>query len=325
KVKTPDGKTGVQIVNPKELMAIKEWQEGNFSDAENLLAEQWRNFIKSINLEELKRQWANIKKIVPVCSDLQTILRISENWLSIKEMQTELLTNIINEMQIAQEYATQIFYRWEGNTNKSLKEFAPYAFFCSKVELCFNLGLVYELVTTRATNRIDSEYYYYLPFCNIFSSRDNFHKEFTSIVLSDNQTFIDGDILKADLKYIIDKLEEKDSEINFDWDSKFSLEPPNDEKCFTYQMWKKYLPKWNPGWFYKKPSSFQNDKELVNDLKEKVNSFEQRDVDPFEHMKERDIDFISFEYQITKNDQCPCGSGKKFGECCFTEDMKPDV
>jgi len=168
KVKTPDGKTGVQIVNPKELMAIKEWQKGNFSEAENILAEHWRNLIKNINLGEIKKQWEPIKRIFPVCSNLQTVSQISENWLNIKKMQTDLLTNIINEMKIEQEYATQIFYRWEVDNNKSLKEFAPYAFFCSKVELCFNLGIVYDLVTTRATNRIDSEYYYYLPFCNIF-------------------------------------------------------------------------------------------------------------------------------------------------------------
>ena len=325
KVKTPDGKTGVQIVNPKELMAIKEWQKGNYSDAENILAEQWRNFIKSINLEELKKQWKNIKKIFPVCSDLHTVSRISENWLSIKEMQTKLLINIINEMQIEQEYSTQIFHRWEGYNNKSLKEFAPYAFFCSKVELCFNLGLVYELVRPRATNRIDSEYYYYLPFCNIFSSRDNFHKDFTSIVISDDQTFVDGDVLKADLKSIIDKLEENDSEIEIDWDSQFYLEPPDDPECFTYQMWRKYLPSWSPGWFYKKKTGPQKNEEISIELKEKIRSYELEEVYPFEQMKDKDVDFISIEYQITKNDQCPCGSGKKFGECHYRDGMESET
>lgn len=325
KVKTPDGKTGVQIVNPKELMAIKEWQKGNFSEAENILAEHWRNLIRNINLEEIKRQWENVKRIFPTCTNLQTVSKISEYWLNIEGMQTDLLTNIITEMQIEQEFATQIFYRWEGHNNKSFNEFAPYAYYCTKVELCFNLGLVYDLVTTRATNRIDSEYYYYLPFCNIFSSRDNFHKDFTSIVLSDDQTFVDGDDLKADLKSIIDKLEEEEFEIEIDWDSKFSIEPPDDSDSITYQMWKKYLPNWRPGWFYKKKTDPQIDEELSKEIKEKIKSFEPQDEDPFQKFKDKDIDFISFEYQITKNDQCPCGSGKKFGECCYQEGMESDA
>lgn len=325
KVVDKDGKTGFHVVEPAEMQAIRQWQKGNFSEAEKLLAEYWRHYTKAINLEEVKRQWRNIKTIIPACPDLKTVSTIAENWLSNNNMRNELLFDIISETNIEQSYASEIYHRWEGVNNKLLKEFSPYAFYCIKVELCFKLGLVYDLITTRPTNRVDSEYFYYLPFCNIFSSRDNFHKSFAPVLLSSDQTFIDGDSLKADLKNIMSKIETENKEAKIEWETNFSLEPPDDENSFSYRMWRKYLPAWKPGWFYKKSSYPQKDEELLKKLKENISSYNQIDVNPLERFKDKNTDFITFEYRITKEDQCPCGSGKKFGNCCYRDDMRMDA
>ena len=87
-------------------------------------------------------------------------------------------------------------------------------------------------------------------------------------------------------------------------------------------MWKKYLPSWNPGWFYRKTDMPQKDKKRVTEIKDRISSVEEINTDPGEVFRDEDIDFISFEYHITIEDQCPCGSGKKFGECCYRPDMK---
>jgi len=325
KVKDKNGKVGFHIVETPEQIAIKNWQRGEFTEAEKVLATQWRKYSKGIDLLELKKHWSSIKTIYPECKDFNNLLDISDFWLSNPSMQSQLLFAMLEELRLEQHLASSIFYRWESGEFNLLKDFAPYFNFVTKIDTAFRLGLVYDLITTRPTNRIDCEYLYYAPFCNVFSSRDNFHKSFAPLFLSDDQTFIDGDELKKDLKLIIEMLEKEDSELNIDWNVQFSLEPPNNEDSLTYQMWKKYFPSWSPGWFYRKSDYPKNDKKVSQELNEKVNTLEELEFDPLEKFNDDEIDFITIERQISLEDQCVCGSGNKFKDCCYKEGMKADA
>jgi hypothetical protein len=317
KVKDKSGKIGVIMSELPEQEAVRNWQKGNFSEAEKKLAAEWRAYTKEIDLESAKKQFAKVKESVKECKDIPTLIAISENYINNPISQQQILAGVIEAFGIDQTLATQIFYRWECSPSKLIKDFAPYFYYTLKIDTVFRLGIVYNLITTRSTNRIDSEYLYYLPFCNIFSSRDKFHKDLAPFLLTDDQTFIDGDDLKADLNFIIGLLEKEDEELKLEWTTNFSLEPPNDEKCLAYRMWKKYLPSWNPGWFYRKTEMPQKDEKRVSEIKDRISSVEEMKTDPGEVFRDEDIDFISYEYQITLEDQCPCGSGKKFGECCY--------
>ena len=53
-----------------------------------------------------------------------------------------------------------------------------------------------------ANNRIDQQYLYYLSFCDVFVSHDVFHRTLAPLLLRDNQTFVPGEALKADLNKI---------------------------------------------------------------------------------------------------------------------------
>ncbi|MBZ0181021.1 MAG: SEC-C domain-containing protein [Melioribacteraceae bacterium] len=325
KVKDQNGKIGFQVIESPEQAAIKNWQRGDFSEAEKILATQWRAYSREINLEELKNNWLSIKNIFPECKYFKTLLMIVDFWLDNPSMQSQLLFLMLEHLRLEQKYSTSIFYRWESGNDELLKTFAPYFHFITKIDTAFRLGLVYNLITTRPTNRIDCEYLYYIPFCNIFSSRDNFHKSFAPHFLAEDQVFIDGDELKSDLNNIIDLLEKEDSYLQIDWDIQFSIEPPNDENSFTFKMWKKYYPSWSPGWFYKKSDFPQKDSKTSQEINDRVNTFEEIEFDPFEKFNDDEIDFISIEKHISLEDQCVCGSGKKFKECCYKEGMKPDA
>jgi uncharacterized protein YecA (UPF0149 family) len=86
-------------------------------------------------------------------------------------------------------------------------------------------------------------------------------------------------------------------------------------------MWKKYMPNWSPGWFYRKPKS-KEFSEIPAELKERMNSLKEIEVDPLESFNEDKIDFIQIEQLISLEDQCPCGSGKKFKDCHYQEGME---
>ncbi len=317
KVRNKKGKIGVYLVETEEQQAIRNWQKGNFSEAEKILAQDWRNYTKEIDLEENKKRFSLVKKIYPTCKDYLTLIKIVETLIDAPNIQNDLLFEIIEGLQLKQNLASAVFYRWETDNQKLLKSFAPCLYFFTKIEKAFRLGIVYELITTRPTNKIDCEYIYYLPFSNIFSSRDNFHKNFAINFLEADQTFIDGDLLKDDLRNIILLLEKEDKELNIDWDTSFSIEPPANENSITYKMWKKYMPLWTPNWFYRKNEYPKKDETVSKGIDEETNTFEYLDVDPFEKFKDEDHDFIYMERYITLEDQCPCGSGKKFKDCCY--------
>lgn len=323
KVKDKSGKIGFHIIESREQIAIRNWQRGDFSEAEKALASQWREYSKGIDLNEIKNNWSGFKKIYPDCKNFNSLLSITDISLDDPKSQFDRLFLLLEGIQLEQNISTSIFYRWESGTIKLLKDFAPYAHFVNKIDIAFGLGLVYELITVRATNRIDCEYLYYLPFCNIFSSRDNFHKSFAPFFLANDQTFIDGDVLKADLKSIIGLLDNEDKELSLDWNSRFSIEPPKDENSFTFQMWKKYLPSWTPGWFYRKSEFPKIDEKLAKEFNGRANTLEEIEFDPQEKFNDDETDFISFESYVGLEDQCICGNGKKFKDCCYKEGMIP--
>ena len=321
KVVDKDGKVGIRFNETQEIRAIRQWQQGNFSEAEKILAEQWRRYTTDIDLESYKKMFAAAKILYPICNDFPDLIRISEKLINQPEIQVEYLKNIIEELQIDQNLASQIFYRWESEGFNLIKDFAPYFYYVTKVETAFRLGLVYGLVTPRSTNLIDEQYLHYLPFCNAFSSRDNFHKTFGKIFLESDQTFIDGDDLKIDLKEIVDQLENEDKELNLDWSTSFSVEPPNNPDSLTYKMWKKYWPDWSPGWFYRK-SEAKEYTAIPTELKERIDSLQEIKTQPWEPVNEDEIEFMSVEYEISLEDQCPCGSGQKFKDCHYEEGME---
>jgi len=51
-------------------------------------------------------------------------------------------------------------------------------------------------------NLVDMQYLYYIPFCEVFTSHDIFHRTLAPIVMKFWQTFVPGDELKKDLAKI---------------------------------------------------------------------------------------------------------------------------
>ena len=266
------GKIGFLLEESEEEIAVKEWQKGNFSEFEKILASKWRNYVRQIDLQDLKEKWSGVKTKVPECNNFSTLLFLTDNFLANIPMQNELLFAYLEGLNLDQQLSSKIFYRWESENFKFIKDFAPYFYFVNRIETAFHIGLVYNLVSSKTSDKafIDLQYLYYLPFCNIFSSRDNFHKDFGTNFLFEDQTFVDGDDLKADLVNIIGRLESEDSQLKFDWSENFYIEPPNDEKSITYRMWKKYIPLWNPMWVYRKSNYPQKDEKFSSDLNERI-------------------------------------------------------
>src|SRR5208337_989532 len=97
----------------------------------------------------------------------------------------------------------------------------------------------------RPSNKIDLAYLYYLPFCMAFTSRDRLHERIAPLFLEEDQVFIRGDDLKADLA----KLDAHYSQLSDDEKLKgvmsFAHYPPVDGEFLVSKLWDKLMgPEW---------------------------------------------------------------------------------
>ncbi|MGC2330827.1 MAG: hypothetical protein WA581_05195 [Candidatus Acidiferrales bacterium] len=56
-------------------------------------------------------------------------------------------------------------------------------------------------------------YLYYLPFCSVFTSKDNFHAQIVPLFLAPEQTFVNGTELKEDLAKLVAHYESLPKEV----------------------------------------------------------------------------------------------------------------
>jgi len=56
------------------------------------------------------------------------------------------------------------------------------------------------LKNVKPSHQVDLAYLYYLPFCSVFTSKDNFHTQIVPLFLNENQTFVNGVEFKEELK-----------------------------------------------------------------------------------------------------------------------------
>src|SRR5260221_6509186 len=115
------------------------------------------------------------------------------------------------------------------------------------VDLFFCLALGADLIgRERQSNKIDIAYLYYLPFCMIFTSRDELHQKTAPLFMDDGQVFVHGDELKADLA----KLDAHYSSILSDEEKlrgvmSFAHYPPVVGDFLVSKLWDKLM---NPEW-----------------------------------------------------------------------------
>ena len=197
RLRTKSGESVGYIPENPVSLALLRWSLGRFSEGEAILANHWRSVGRSLDLESLKRSLGTPQ------SGLRSLLHLREAvdaLLFEKSVQRALLVWFLDETRMVAEVRRWTLSRWDNGGYVFIRQFAPYAYHCLKVELFFSIGLQHGLITTRATNRLDMQYYWYCPFCQVFASRDRLHKDLSPFLLDEDQSFADGDQLCDELK-----------------------------------------------------------------------------------------------------------------------------
>ncbi len=311
-VQTSDGKRGIIIEETPEEKALFRWKNGEFTEAERILAERWRESTRGIDLERLKNLLKDAYSTKLRFKNLQELKRYLDELLMNSAFQVTLLKLLIFEFNLSNDIAQKIFFKWETEGYKLIKEFAPYAFYCISVNLFFQLGLMNNLIGTRSTNSVDLEYLYYFPFCRVFGSNDKFHKLVSPFFLKPNQSFISGQELKLDLNAISDKWKELDEKGRLKWKSEYGSSPPDNSDSLSSRLWYKHMGA--KRYYGDINLSKEGSKKLAESIRKTIDSEINSPISKEDFDSDK-ADFVIRKRKISASDICPCGSGEQFKDC----------
>jgi len=242
-VTTPDGRRGVVFDTPPETAALSRWEEGNFLEVEREFAKSWRDALSGIDLDILFRQGRDIIKYIGRPKDLFEARDAAAEFL--RRPGSRYVSESLQALKPAG-LGHKAFERWKEYGSPPIKAYAPYTAHLLLVDLFFCIALGADLIgRERPTNKIDIAYLYYLPFCMVFTSRDKLHERTAPVFLDEDQLFIHGDELKADLA----KLDEHYSQLS-DGEKlrgvmSFAHYPPVNGEFLVSKLWDKLMrPEW---------------------------------------------------------------------------------
>jgi hypothetical protein len=234
---------GMFLQASDEEEAVQRWARSDFLGLERQIARRWRQMIEEIDLAAMSTtvcraigRWRKPTSLSDARTMTDTI---------IDNMDQEWLLRFGLDLLGVPEATDYVVNNWKSNRRKPLRSHRPYFIHMLSINIFFALVLQTQLLSkVKASHQIDLAYLYYLPFCAVFSSRDNFHVQVAPLFMHPAQQFVHGDDLKADLK----RLHERYSELPLETREKglytFAQFPPDDSSFLTTRLWDAYLPDW---------------------------------------------------------------------------------
>ena len=247
-VRSGSGSIGTIIETKLEDEMIARWERKDFTEKEKAWAKKWR--WKKDGSPNPKMYLNKIKEaglsFIPPETD-EELVEIVDSLLEERRFQARLFYLLFREHGGDEEAQKQLIKRWFKAGRPMFKDFAPYAFFCMRVNILWALGLTNpKLFKPDKNDKKDREYCYYLPHCEIFASKDHKHKRLVPFLLKPNQRFVDGDELKKDLRKLAEEWEELSREEKIRIRSERGNAPLEDENSLVFKLWKELRGELSP-------------------------------------------------------------------------------
>ena len=318
-VKGKSGEKGIVFdVSPEEEL-INKWKVGDFSTEDSVTSQNWRDFTKSVDLEDFQRKLRPVIERLGQPKDMESLVVLADKLLAIKNYQALCISLLVIQIELDNNMNQSIFLRWEQSGCPFLKDYAPYSYYYARVLVLFNFGLACGLFGTRTTNLVDLEYLFYLPFCKVFSSSDKFQISLAKLCLKPEQEFVHGNDLKADLTEISLQCNNLNRNQKADWLSKYGRYPPDNSSSVTSQLWDKFC---SPRKSLEQHKSQSMTEEQKAEFRKRMKGFDEAATVPDHQVCEEiysEPDFMIRKGWVHIDDPCPCGSGKKLRDCHLDE------
>ncbi|MBN1162494.1 hypothetical protein JXA34_01980 [Patescibacteria group bacterium] len=263
-----EGKIGVYHDQFPEMEAFSRWQNYEFREVEQKFAKDWRNLVSNLDFDYTI---VLVKNTVPVgtkLSNIQDVKNFSDKFIT--GSYKELIQLALDILGMPTNYYDRILSRWEREGKPALNVFAPYAAFCFKVDIFFYLCLHKSYIAKeRPSNKIDLSYLYYLPFCNVFTSKDSLHRRIAPLFMENGQSFVWGPDMKTSLSLTDQEFMKFPDEVKRRGVMCFATYPPDSIETEVSKMWDQYCSAWRKHKSEKEnpePRDPEEDKRLVEHL-----------------------------------------------------------
>ena len=219
---------GMVFRQAPEDEAMQRWAAGEFMAVERQFAKQWRNSLTAVDFDAM---------VLSVIQAIGGHWRAPSSLADAKAMTDAIIDFMDPEWLIrfglqllgVPEATEFVIGEWTYCRRPPIRRHLPYFILLLSINLFFCLVLPTQLLSNvKASHQIDLAYLYYIPFCAIFTSRDNFHVQVAPLFLAEGQTFIHGDELKADLKKLNELYSALPDEVQRTGLSGFARQPPDD-------------------------------------------------------------------------------------------------
>lgn len=181
------GTKGVIFDQSAESKALERWRRGEFQELEREHAKAWRDSLAQIDLTRAVKAAEPLLTSKARPKQLAEVKQLADVILADAQKAEAVLGVALAQLNVPYEAWPKIFDRWKQLGGPVLPAFAPYAAHVMCVDLFFTAALMYGLIgAERASNKIDMNYLYYLPFCMAFASKDKLHAKTVKHFLKGN-------------------------------------------------------------------------------------------------------------------------------------------
>jgi hypothetical protein len=250
-----EGATAIIYEQTPEEEALMRWKQRQFLELEREIAVQWRQQVESIDLKAMAALFKEIHQTAGRPTKLEDIKALADTIIDGPDQEAVLRMGLVFTIS-DENWMNQIIARWQNLGRPKIRDYAPYFTHVVTVDLFFCLGMAASQIgSERKSNKVDIEYLYYLPFCMVFTSRDDLHVRSAPLFLRADQSFIHGDDLKADLKRLDEYYDALPEETKKQSIYSFAAYPPDDDSFLVTRLWKKHMRP--PDGYVPKPSKFE--------------------------------------------------------------------
>jgi hypothetical protein len=239
------GKSAAVISEFPEADAFARWQRGEFLEIERRHASEWRRRLATQDLSQMASIFQKLGVSGKTCKSLDEAKRMADSLVMGRDNRFDRIQLAFMFLGIPEDLHREIIARWAGLGYPAIGVYAPYAGHVLTVEIFFQIALGANLISTeRASNRVDVAYLFYLPFCGVFVSSDRLHQRCARSFLRQDQDFVWGQDLKAELQRINAHFGALPEETKEKGIMAFAHYPPDSPGSLMNHLWDRHLPRW---------------------------------------------------------------------------------
>ena len=195
-----EGKKNVVFRPTPEAEAFDRWQRGDFESIERRFAKAWRDDLRRTSLAEVADKAARYGLDLSACKTMEHARDMAARVIDALAPEDQ-IAFALERFSIGDDHRGDVYKAWHARGALPLDQYAPYARYVLLLEIFFEIALATGKISTeRASNISDLAYLFYLPFVMTFMSSDRLHRTCAPLFMRDDQMFVWGIDLKAELR-----------------------------------------------------------------------------------------------------------------------------